>query len=315
LINSISAQAGISWKSGAPSPVVRAEAVGAAVGGKLYIFGGFDNEGSEFTSIPLQSRCDVYDPAKNTWTRLADFPEPFTHSEGVVVGTDIWFVGGYVGNHPGPGTTHVWVYHTLNDTWTRGPDLPVARGAGAAALIGNTIYFTGGMDITRTIDEGTTYALDLTNQSAGWIRKADLPNARNHIAAAAINGKFYVIGGQHGQETDQVSQTEVDVYDPTTNKWSTVASLPSFAGQSHITGGTFAYQGKIIVVGGETGSDLPQPYVMTYDPAVNQWSILGVLPAPRSTVIAGVIDGKLVFSTGNSPSASDNTWIGTFLGM
>ena len=123
----------ISWTTGANSPVVRAEAVGAAVNGKLYVFGGFDNEGSPYTSIPLQSRCDVYDPATNTWTRLADFPEPFSHSGPAIVGTDLWFVGGYVGDHPGPGTTHVWIYHTTNDTWTRGPDLPVARrGVGGA---------------------------------------------------------------------------------------------------------------------------------------------------------------------------------------
>ena len=71
----------------------------------------------------------------------------------MIVGTDMWFVGGYVGDHPGPGYTHVWIYHTTSDTWTRGPDLPQPRGAGAAALVGSTIYFAGGMDRTRTIDE------------------------------------------------------------------------------------------------------------------------------------------------------------------
>ena len=91
------------------------------VNGIVYVFGGFNDEGSDNTSIPLQSECDAYDPATNTWTRLQDFPEPFTHSEEVVVGTNIWFIGGYIGNHPGPGTTHVWVYDTTDDTWTRGP--------------------------------------------------------------------------------------------------------------------------------------------------------------------------------------------------
>jgi N-acetylneuraminic acid mutarotase len=232
----------------------------------------------------------------------------------VIVGTDIWFVGGYVGDHPGPGTNHVWVYHTANDSWTRGPNLPVYRGAGAAALIGNTIYFTGGMDKTRTIDEGTTYALNLSSLSAGWVRKADLPNPRNHVAAAAIDGKFYVVGGQHSQEENQAAQTEVDVYDPATNKWTKLAPMPTYAGRSHITSATFAYNGKIITVGGETGFGAVTRTVMCYDPATNKWTQIGTLPAARSTVVAGIVNGKLVVTTGNGAAdggGTTTTWIGT----
>ena len=195
----------------------------------------------------------------------------------MIVGTDMWFIGGYVGNHPGPGYTHVWVYHTTNDTWARGPDLPQPRGAGAAALVGNTIYFAGGMNRTRTIDEDTVYALDLDDQDAGWVQKADLPNGRNHVAAASLNGFFYVIGGQHGQEDKQDAQREVDRYDPATDTWTKVASLPG--PRSHIAEGTFAYKGRIMVIGGETGSGQPQRSIFTYNPATNSWSTLGYLPA------------------------------------
>jgi hypothetical protein len=301
----------ISWANGAPSPIVRAEAVGGMVNGKLYVMGGFNDEGSDTTFIPLQSRCDVYDPATNTWKKITSFPEPFTHSQEVVVGNDIWFVGGYVGNHPGPGTTHVWIYDTVADSWMRGPDLPQARGAGAAALVGNTIYFTGGMNQSRTIDENTTYALDLNNQSAGWTQLANLPNGRNHVAAASLDGYLYVIGGQHGQEDGQEAQNEVDRYDPATNKWTQVASLPVNAGKSHITEGTLVYDGRIIVVGGETGYNDPQRSIVDYDPATNTWNQLALLPAARSTVVAGIVDGKLVVTTGNSPDPTTTTWIGT----
>jgi hypothetical protein len=301
----------ITWTSGANSPIVRAEAVGGAVNGLIYAFGGFDNEGSDTTTIPLQSECDVYNPATNVWTKITSFPEPFTHSQDVIVGNDIWFVGGYIGNHPGPGTTHVWIYDTVADSWTRGPDLPQARGAGAAALVGDTIYFTGGMDETRTIDENTTYALNLDNPSAGWVQEADLPNGRNHVAAASLGGYFYVIGGQHGQEDGQAAQSEVDRYDPSTNTWTQMASLPTDAGKSHITEGTLVYDGRIVVIGGETGYNDPQQYIVDYDPVSNTWNQLGLLPAARSTVIAGFANGQLIVTTGNSPSATNTTWIGT----
>jgi N-acetylneuraminic acid mutarotase len=301
----------ISWTTGQSSPIVRAEAVGSMVNGILYVFGGFDNEGSDTTTIPLQSECDSYNPATNTWTRLTSFPEPFTHSQGVVVGDDIWFVGGYIGNHPGPGTTHVWIYDTDDDTWSRGPDLPQARGAGAAALVGDTIYFTGGMDETRTIDENTTWALNLDEQSAGWQQLANLPNGRNHVAAASLGGYLYVIGGQHGQEDGQAAQSEVDRYDPTTNTWTVMAPLPTDAGKSHITEGTLVYDGRIVVIGGETGYNDPQRYIVDYDPTTNTWSQLGLLPAARSTVVAGIENGNLVVATGNSPSATNTVWIGS----
>jgi N-acetylneuraminic acid mutarotase len=167
------------------------------------------------------------------------------------------------------------------------------------------------MDETRTIDEATTYALDLTNLSAGWVRKADVPDGRNHVAAAGLDGYFYVLGGQHGQEEDQAALGDVDRYDPSTDQWTVMASLPVYAGKSHISEGTFAFGDRIIVIGGEQGFDDPQTAIESYDPATNTWTKLGTLPAARSTVIAGVVGNRLIVTTGNGPSATDTTWVGT----
>ena len=278
----------------------------------MYVFGGFTNAGSVYTTIPLQPSCDVYDPATNAWTRLRDFPEPFTHSEAVVWGTDIWFPGGYIGNHPGPGTTHVWVYHTNNDTWTRGPDLPQARGAGAATLVGHTLYFAGGMNAARTVDQSTVWSLDLTDTAAGWVRLADMPNARNHLVATTVGAYLYVIGGQHGQEGAEVPQSEVDRFDPSTNSWSIVAALP--VPLAHITASVFAYDGRIVVIGGESTYGAFQSTVYDYDPAANRWSVLGHLPMPRGAIVSGIVDGQIVVTTGNAPTspAAVDTWIGAF---
>jgi N-acetylneuraminic acid mutarotase len=131
------------------------------------------------------------------------------------------------------------------------------------------------------------------------------------VAAASLGGYFYVLGGQHGQEEDQTAQSEVDRYDPASDTWKKMASIPSYAGKSHITSGTLVYDGRIIVVGGETGYNDPQQYVMDYDPATNTWNQLALLPAARSTVVASMINGQLVVTTGNSPSATNTTWIGS----
>jgi N-acetylneuraminic acid mutarotase len=166
------------------------------------------------------------------------------------------------------------------------------------------------MNESRTSDEGEHWMLNLDNQSAGWTQRASLLNARNHTAAAAVGGFVYCVGGQHNQEEAEDPQSQVDRYDPTTDTWTQVASLP--APRSHLTGGTFTMNGRIIVVGGGAGFGNPQRTVFSYDPASNKWITLGLLPAARSTVVAGVIGpNQFVSSTGNGPSTTTTTWIGT----
>ena len=165
------------------------------------------------------------------------------------------------------------------------------------------------MDITRTVEMPSTYALDLDNQAAGWVQKADNPNGRNHVAAASLGGYFYEIGGQHGQEDAEDAQSEVDRYDPATNTWTQVAPLPQ--GLGHVTGDALVYEGRIILVGGDTAHNEPQRSIYSYDPATNKWTTLALLPAVRSTPVVGIVGNKLIVTTGNGPDATNQTWIGT----
>jgi N-acetylneuraminic acid mutarotase len=304
-----------SWSAGAASPIVRAEGLGAVVNGVIYAFGGFSNQGSEATTIPLQTNCDSYNPATNTWKKLATFPEAFQDAPGVVVGDDVWYMGGFIGNYPGKVSDHVWIYNTDKDTWTRGPNLPSPRASAAASLVGSTIYLLGGLSTTETIN--STLALDLNNQSAGWQSVAPLPAGRNHFAAVTLGGYLYAIGGQSGDgdvRTDQIlenPQAEVDRYDPSTNTWTVVAPLPSYAGLSHIGNSVVVFDGRIIVVGGEIEHTIPQTDIVDYDPVTNTWSKLATLPDRRSTAIVAVENGKLFVVCGNNPYATKTVLIGT----
>ena len=63
-----------------------------------------------------------------------------------------------------------------------------ARSAGAAAVIGNLIYVAGGRP-----PRGQDFAVynTVTDQ---WTTLPVLPTGRNHLAAAAIGGRIYVVG-------------------------------------------------------------------------------------------------------------------------
>lgn len=300
----------ISWSTKASNPLKRAEAGGGVVNGKLYVLGGLylDTDGD----ILATRRADVYNPATNRWTRLRDMPEKLTHAQGVVDGNNIWFAGGYVGDHPGPGSSHVWKYNTTNDTWTSIVDLPADRGAGGSALIGRELHFFGGMNETRDEESGDHWSLNIDNPNAQWVRRASLLNPRNHTAGAAVNGVLYALGGQHGQEEEQDAQNDIERYDPVANRWTKVADLP--AGRSHHASSTFVIGNTLIIVGGETGHGQNMRQVTAWNPSTNKFTELTKLPAARSTQVAGVLpDGRIIASTGNAPSPVSTTWIGKFV--
>lgn len=296
----------VTWQTVAPSPFGRAEAQGGVVNGKLYVFGGLYLGNGKILGT---TRSDVYDPATNRWTRLKDAPDKITHAATVVVGQTIWVIGGFYGDD-GPAVKKVWKYDTTRDVWTRGPDLPHSRGAGGAALLGNTIYYFGGNGYDRTWSSGSTWALDVTNLGAGWTSRAAMPNPRNHMAGAAVTGYVYAVGGQHGQSKTQVAQRDIHRYDPVADSWEKVAEFPTV--RSHINAATFVLNGKIIILGGETGHDTNIRNVTAFDPLTNTTYEMSPLPEGRSTSVAGVLpDGRIITATGSTPLPGRTTYLGT----
>ena len=199
-------------KSPQPSPIARWEAQGTAVGGKLYVFGGYYTSDRTGKNDPNCARIcatkasHVYDPAATaagikSWTRIADMPEPLTHAATVVDGDTIWLIGGFLGDFPGPSTDHVWKYDTKGNTWSAGPSLPEVQGSGAAVLVGRTIHFLGGVGEDGQVtfeNQNDHWTLDLSAATPTWTRAPDLPRARNHPGAAFVDGKIFVVGGRTG---------------------------------------------------------------------------------------------------------------------
>ncbi|MCU1438310.1 MAG: Kelch repeat-containing protein [Naasia sp.] len=290
------------WDSRAASPIARSEGQGAAVGGKLYVFGGF-HSGTTTTA-----RSDVFDPGTNTWSRLPELPEHLTHSAVVADGTTIWLLGGYVGNHPGPATRSVWRFDTVARTFTRGPQLPAPRGAGAAAIVGRELHFFGGTSrvagSTADPDQPDHWVLQLDGGTS-WTSRAGLPNPRNHLAAATVDGRIYAIGGQHNENENTGLQSDVHRFDPAANAWTKLASLPK--ARSHIV--AVVRDGQILVLGGTNPGNTASSDVTAYSPAANAWSKLPSLPGGRKTPVAALI-GDVVYLTGGSLATT--TYAGRF---
>jgi N-acetylneuraminic acid mutarotase len=294
----------IAWGAVANAPIIRAEALRATVGGKLYVFGGFSGDAGPVL------RSDVYDPATNTWTRIADLPKRITHAGVAVVGRDVYVAGGYVGigttgYNQTFGTREVWRFNVDTHKWTAATALPKALAGGGLVALGRTLHYFSGNDSTRK-DVGDHYILNLDNLAAGWVASVPLPAARSHFGYAALGGKIYAVAGQTGNDSALVTTAAVHVWDPAKpTVWTARRNAP--APVSHISSSTFVLNGRIVVAGGETKHGTATSGVFAYDPLTDTWSSMSSLPAARFSGVADVINGVVYFTGGSSQVT---TWRG-----
>jgi N-acetylneuraminic acid mutarotase len=245
-------------------------------------------------------------------------PKPFTHANAVQVGGTLWFVGGFLGRSPGPATADVWRYDIAADRWTPGPPLPEPRGGGALALLDGALHYVSGYLPDRNTGSPNHWVLRLadTAKSAPWTSAASLPVARGHIAGAVLDGKLYMIGGAIGHDPWPLDVALVERYDPATDRWTDMASLPFPL--SHIEPGTFVRDGHIIVVGGRsrpTRHDMMSS-VLEYFPEENVWRALPPLPEGRYAPFARMVGDDLFVgagATGTRTPRAAPLWIGNWV--
>ena len=80
-----------------------------------------------------------------------------------------------------------------------------------------------------------------------------MPRSTDHVTSAVLDGKIYVIGGEHGHEYSYVPHYDVQQYDLATEKWTYKAPLPLPFSHAEYT--TFIHQGQIWSLGGQTNAE------------------------------------------------------------
>jgi N-acetylneuraminic acid mutarotase len=112
---------------------------------------------------------------------------------------------------------------------------------------------------------------------------APMPTARSELGVATVAGKIYAIGGYN--PIFQGGYLNVnEVYDPSTNSWSTKAPM---ATRRAYFAAAAAENGKIYAIGGTIGVSILK-FVEVYDPVSNTWSTVPALPGAREGLAAAV---------------------------
>ena len=95
------------------------------MGGKIYVTGGENEQGSPVTSVY------VYDPQANAWTQLASMSTARHVHASTAVGGKLYVFGGYAGER----LSTAEIYDPASNSWAQGPALTSERDFSVAVAL------------------------------------------------------------------------------------------------------------------------------------------------------------------------------------
>lgn len=236
--------------------------------GRIIVAGGEDAQGNPISEV------DIYDVAGNSWTLGTPIPTPRSFAGGGKL-TNVGVVDtGYRGlvvaggrTAGGAATAKVEEYIIDDDTWRERTPMPAARHSGAGLIVTATgdvdtqsseLWVLGGQTSVGPVASSVRFSA-----SQDYVRRlAELPEARFMQAAAALNGRIYLIGGRNF--TEELDAWE---FDPETEAY---RSLPPIG--THQNGLVAAAVGDVVyAIGGADNFGNSVATVRAYDPILNQW--------------------------------------------
>src|SRR5918992_3187579 len=201
------------WRTLAPAPSERTEVAAAAVGGKIWVLGGYAPDGTTLAT------AEVYDTAADRWSRGPDLPVAVNHAMAATLEGVLHVAGGNDGD--GPSTQ---VARLEGDGWRRLAPLPQGRSAGGLVALDGRLYLVGGV-----VDGGLAADTQVYDPAADrWSPAPGLPTPREHLGAAASGGRVYVVGGRVGGIGRNLATAEG--FDPASGRRAGLAELPTARG-------------------------------------------------------------------------------------
>jgi N-acetylneuraminic acid mutarotase len=270
--STLAAVASAAWVAGTPLPEPRTEVAAAPLGGRIVVVGGFLASGGN------SRRVDAYDPDADSWARLPDLPVSVDHAAAASWRGRLVVVGGYGADRQPLRAAFLFD----GRRWRRLPPPPEERAAAAAAATSDgRVWVVGG----RTRSGLASRALTLDLRTLRW-RVVRGSRPREHLAATALGGRVYAIGGRlAGYDTNLRT---VEAYDPRAGRWARQPDLPDARGGT----GATAIAGRIVSVGGES-PDGTNRTVWALPLRAARWARLPDLPTPRHGLGVVALNGRV----------------------
>jgi len=152
--------------------------------GKALITGGLDQVGTT-------NRCELYDPAANTWTPTGDLPAArYSHAANLLPNGKVLVSGGRGGTY----IAESELYDPATGQWSASGNIGTLRALHTATLLPNGKVLIAGGQFGSLVQ---IKSAELYDPATGtWMPTADLNQARDHHTATLLpNGKVLVAGG------------------------------------------------------------------------------------------------------------------------
>ncbi len=205
-----------SWHTVAALPAALDHIQAVNLNGLVYYLGGLAGWPS-----PAVGTVYAYDPGSDVFSERSPMPTGRERGAGgvAVYHGKIYYAGGL---HDGVAVPWFDEYDPVTDTWKRLPDLPEARDHFQGVVVGDRFYAIGGRNTSINATTTVNDAFDMT--TASWVTGlAPLPTPRGGFAATNLGNKVLIIGGEGSGRT----YATVEAYDPSTDRWTTLSSMPT----------------------------------------------------------------------------------------
>ena len=139
------------------------------------------------------------------------------------------------------------------NTWHERSPMPTPRNHAAIGTVNGKIYVIGGRVGEAFIAPSTDVSVveEYDPAKDAWSAAlARMPTERSALAAGVYNGKIYIAGGEYQDPIMMATFRVVQAFDPATNSWSTLPSLP--VSRHGLAGGMIG--NRFYVVGGDVQS-------------------------------------------------------------
>ena len=199
-------------------PVAREKPGAGAIGGKLYVSGGWDTTGTPVANT------GAYDPSNDTWTTVASNPAPRAAPGSAVLDDKLYLVGGCADSGCTPSSSVVR-YDPAADSWDTLAPYPHTTSWESCGGIDGKVYCAGGFAGGVPNTDGFVY----DPAADAWSPIANMPFNLWGSAYSAANGQLLVVSGLTGPST--ITNQGLS-YDPSSDSWSALpnAQLPRFRG-------------------------------------------------------------------------------------
>jgi hypothetical protein len=223
-----------------------------------------------------------------------------------------YFCGGYVGARLGVHNGSCFEYDHAkapgSGQWTSFTSLPDGGRSGGGMIydpVMDALVYAAGSQrpirgVKSAVDFNDTWMHSLTDPSAGWIPKANIPFVGNHmnfVTAMDESGRkrHFFFGGQRGDNETRGNTNEMYEYDAVLDAWTQRQSIPYAVG--HAAASARAIGCGFIISGGSINGGLTSA-ISYYNIPTNQWTKIGDLPERTHANVCVLADGMLRCETG-----------------